>query len=99
VRRVDHGGDLRPRDPAIEPHAGPAERPDVRRHEVRVRLALDEHALHLGRRAQPHRDPVRAVMVIVERGELLASDEPAGRAVARPLGHVVEGQAGGPKLG
>ena len=46
VRALDHRGDLGPRQRAIEPHADPAARADVRWNEVMLGIALDEHLLH-----------------------------------------------------
>src|SRR5215207_3895221 len=73
-------GDEAPRGPAVDPHADPAARTDVRRDEKALRIGRDEVLLSTERRRQPDGEPIRAVMMVVERGEHLAADTPGGFA-------------------
>jgi hypothetical protein len=70
---------------------------DVWRAEEPIGRGLDKRLLHAKRRGQPCPSPV--VVVTVRRGDELARpDEPAGLAVAQPLGRLGQREAERPKL-
>jgi hypothetical protein len=90
---LDQGGHLRPVGPAIDSHADPATRADVRRAEEARRVGEDHRFLLAERRRQPHGQVVGTVMVIVELGEELASHAPRGLAPRDLLRRFGQGQA------
>jgi len=98
VGALERARDVAPRELAVQPHADPPEPADVRRHEVVLRLAVDQHRLRARRRGAPQREPAIAVMVVAERGHLPLAHEPRRRPVAELLFDLRPGRDDRPDL-